>query len=121
MRVVGLNEPAAERGGAHDGGGRDHAELAYRAGHDRGAGAAETEEVSRLAGLIDVVAQGGATFFDHNRPPSTAVPLECKPEADVEGPQHSVMVNRVPRGALPWSWLPAAAVALLLTVLRRSG
>jgi uncharacterized protein (DUF362 family) len=58
-----------------------------------GAGAAETGEVFRLAGLIDVVAQEGATFFDHNRPPFTAVALEYKPEADVHGPQASVMVN----------------------------
>jgi uncharacterized protein (DUF362 family) len=58
-----------------------------------GAGAAETEEVFRLAGLMDVVAQEGATFFDHNRPPFTAVPLQYKPEADVGGPQASVLVN----------------------------
>jgi uncharacterized protein (DUF362 family) len=58
-----------------------------------GAGAAETEEVFRFAGLIDVVAQEGATFFDHNRPPFTAVALEYRPEADVRGPQASVMVN----------------------------
>jgi uncharacterized protein (DUF362 family) len=35
----------------------------------------------------------GATFFDHNRPPFTAVALEYKPEADVHGPQAAVMVN----------------------------
>jgi uncharacterized protein (DUF362 family) len=58
-----------------------------------GAGAAETDEVFRLAGLMDVVAQEGATFFDHNRPPFTAVALEYEPEADVHGPQTSVMVN----------------------------
>jgi uncharacterized protein (DUF362 family) len=58
-----------------------------------GAGAAETEEVFRLAGLMDVMAQEGAAFFDHNRPPFTAVPLEYRPEADVKGPQTSVMVN----------------------------
>jgi uncharacterized protein (DUF362 family) len=58
-----------------------------------GAGAAETEEVFQLAGLMDVVGQEGATFFDHNRPPFTAVPLEYKPEADVQGPQAAVMVN----------------------------
>jgi uncharacterized protein (DUF362 family) len=58
-----------------------------------GAGAAETEEVFRLAGLMDVVAQEGATFFDNKRPPFTAVALEYKPEADVRGPQASVMVN----------------------------
>jgi len=37
-----------------------------------GAGAAETEDVFRLAGLMAVVEQEGATFFDHNRPPFTA-------------------------------------------------
>jgi uncharacterized protein (DUF362 family) len=58
-----------------------------------GAGAAETAEAFRVAGLIDVVAQEGATFFDHNGPPFMAVSLEYRPEADVEGPQRSVMVN----------------------------
>jgi uncharacterized protein (DUF362 family) len=58
-----------------------------------GAGAADTEEVFRLAGLMDVVAQEGATCFDHHRPPFTAMPLEYKPEADVHGPQASVMEN----------------------------
>jgi uncharacterized protein (DUF362 family) len=58
-----------------------------------GAGAGETDEVFRLTGLMDVVMQQGATFFDHNRPPFTAVPLEYRPEADVHGPQASVMVN----------------------------
>jgi uncharacterized protein (DUF362 family) len=58
-----------------------------------GAGAAETEEVFRMTGLMDVVVREGATFFDHNRPPFTAVALEYKPEADVHGPQAVVMVN----------------------------
>ena len=58
-----------------------------------GAGAAETEEVFRLAGLMDVVTQEGATFFDHNRPPFTAVDLTYAPERDVAGPQQAVMVN----------------------------
>jgi len=58
-----------------------------------GAGAAETDEVFRIAGLMDVVEQEGATFFDHNRPPFTSVELEYAPAADVEGPQKSVMVN----------------------------
>jgi uncharacterized protein (DUF362 family) len=40
-----------------------------------------------------VVEQEGAVFFDHNRPPFTEVALEYKPEADVEGPQKSIMVN----------------------------
>jgi uncharacterized protein (DUF362 family) len=58
-----------------------------------GAGAAETDEVFRIAGLMDVVAQEGATFFDHNRPPFTAVDLTYAPDRDVHGPQQSVMVN----------------------------
>jgi uncharacterized protein (DUF362 family) len=58
-----------------------------------GSGAAETDEVFRVAGLMDVVNQEGAEFFDHNRPPFTEVPLEYAPGADVEGPQKSVMVN----------------------------
>jgi uncharacterized protein (DUF362 family) len=62
-----------------------------------GSGAAETDEVFRVAGLMDVVEEEGAVFFDHNRPPFTEVPLEYAPGADVEGPQKSVMVNpRVP-------------------------
>jgi uncharacterized protein (DUF362 family) len=58
-----------------------------------GAGAAETDEVFRLTGLMEVVEQEGATFFDHNRPPFTSVDLEYRPGKDVEGPQRSVMVN----------------------------
>jgi uncharacterized protein (DUF362 family) len=58
-----------------------------------GAGAAETEEVFRLAGLMDVVTQEGVIFFDHNRPPFTAVDLTYAPERDVAGPQQAVMVN----------------------------
>jgi uncharacterized protein (DUF362 family) len=58
-----------------------------------GAGAAETDEVFRIAGLMEVVEQEGATFFDHNRPPFMSVELEYEPGADVRGPQKSVMVN----------------------------
>ena len=57
-----------------------------------GAGAAETDEVFRL-GLMAVVEEEGATFVDHNRPPFTSVALEYAPQADVRGPQRSVMVN----------------------------
>src|SRR5205823_910633 len=53
----------------------------------------ETEDVFRTAGLMDVVEQEGATFFDHNRPPFTKVELEYAPADDVAGPQRSVMVN----------------------------
>src|SRR5205085_11951807 len=38
-----------------------------------GAGAAETEDVFRFAGLMDVVQDERATFFDHNRPPFVSV------------------------------------------------
>jgi uncharacterized protein (DUF362 family) len=58
-----------------------------------GAGATETEEVFQVAGLMDVVEEEGAVFFDHNRPPFTAVDLEYAPAADVDGPQKSVIVN----------------------------
>jgi uncharacterized protein (DUF362 family) len=58
-----------------------------------GAGAAETDEVFRLGGLMDVVTAEGATFFDHNRAPFVSVELPYRPAADVAGPQKSVMVN----------------------------
>jgi uncharacterized protein (DUF362 family) len=58
-----------------------------------GAGAAETEEVFRTVGLMEVLEQERATFFDHNRPPFVPVKLEYKPSADVRGPQREVMVN----------------------------
>ena len=58
-----------------------------------GAGAGETDEIFRIAGLMDVVESEGAEFFDHNRPPFQEVKLEYAPEKDVAGPQASVMVN----------------------------
>ncbi|HET9017824.1 MAG TPA: DUF362 domain-containing protein [Thermomicrobiaceae bacterium] len=58
-----------------------------------GAGAAETEEVFRYAGLMDVIGEEGVEFFDHNRPPFVPVELSYAPERDVHGPQQSVMVN----------------------------
>src|SRR5438105_6376870 len=58
-----------------------------------GAGAAETDEVFRLAGLMEVVESERATFFDHNRPPFVSVDLPYDPAKDVAGPQKSVMVN----------------------------
>jgi uncharacterized protein (DUF362 family) len=58
-----------------------------------GAGAAETDEVFRVAGLMDVVQQEGAVFFDHNRPPFTRIELNYAPNQDVGGPQQEVMVN----------------------------
>jgi uncharacterized protein (DUF362 family) len=58
-----------------------------------GAGAAETEDVFRVAGLMGVVEEEGAIFFDHNRAPFTEVTLDYAPAADVDGPQKAVMVN----------------------------
>lgn len=58
-----------------------------------GAGAAETDDVFRIGGLMDVVEAEGVEFFDHNRPPFVPVELEYRPSADVAGPQSSVMVN----------------------------
>lgn len=58
-----------------------------------GSGAGQTDEIFRIAGLMDVIEQEGATFFDHNRPPFTLVELQYAREQDVAGPQQSVMVN----------------------------
>jgi uncharacterized protein (DUF362 family) len=59
-----------------------------------GAGAAETEEVFRYSGMLDVVQEEGAEFFDHNRPPCVSVELEYAPDIEVTGPQRAVRVNR---------------------------
>jgi uncharacterized protein (DUF362 family) len=58
-----------------------------------GAGAAETDDIFRLSGMMQVIEEEGAEFFDHNRAPFTEVPLEYAPEKDVSGPQKSIMVN----------------------------
>lgn len=58
-----------------------------------GAGAAETQDVFRYAGLDNVVQQEGCTFVDHNRPPFVSVDLTYAPDKDVSGPQQAVMVN----------------------------
>ena len=58
-----------------------------------GSGAAKTDEVFRVAGLMEVVEDEGVEFFDHNRPPFTEVQLEYAPKLDVAGPQKSIMVN----------------------------
>lgn len=58
-----------------------------------GAGAAETEDVFRLSGMLDVVRESGAEFVDHNRPPFEKVELPYAPERDVKGPQQTVMVH----------------------------
>lgn len=58
-----------------------------------GAGAGETEDIFRVAGLMDVIEQEDVEFFDHNRPPFQEIILEYAPDMDVDGPQKSVMVN----------------------------
>ena len=58
-----------------------------------GSGAADTAEVMKVSGMMDVIEEEGATFFDHNKPPFVSVDLEYAPQADVDGPQKSVMVN----------------------------
>lgn len=58
-----------------------------------GAGAAETQDVLRIAGLMEVIEEEGARFFDHNRAPFTPVSLNYGSHAEVAGPQRSVMVN----------------------------
>ena len=58
-----------------------------------GAGAAETEDVFRLSGMMQVIDEEQAEFFDHNRPPFQEVALPYAPEKQVAGPQKAVMVN----------------------------
>jgi uncharacterized protein (DUF362 family) len=58
-----------------------------------GAGAAETEDVFRYAGLLDVIDEQGAEFVDHNRAPFVRVELEYSSSREVAGPQAAVMVN----------------------------
>jgi hypothetical protein len=58
-----------------------------------GAGAAETDDVFRIAGLMDVVKEEHAEFFDHNRPPFKEVELTYGDDPEAMGPQKSVMVN----------------------------
>jgi uncharacterized protein (DUF362 family) len=58
-----------------------------------GAGAGETDHIFRLSGLMNVIKEEQAEFFDHNRPPFREVPLEYAPDKDVAGPQSSIMIN----------------------------
>jgi uncharacterized protein (DUF362 family) len=51
-----------------------------------GAGAAETGNVFRILGIDKVISDEEVEYFDHNRPPFTAVELR-------HGPQREVMVN----------------------------
>src|SRR5688500_15392997 len=58
-----------------------------------GAGSAETDEVFQIAGLMQVVEEEGAQFFDHNRGPFVSVDLDYGESTEVRGPQSAVMVN----------------------------
>lgn len=58
-----------------------------------GAGAAETEDVFRISGMLDVVREEGVEFVDHNRGPFQTVSLEYFPDKDVSGPQQDVTIN----------------------------
>jgi uncharacterized protein (DUF362 family) len=58
-----------------------------------GAGAAETDEVFRYAGLTPVVEEEGVEFFDHNRAPFEEIELAYGPDREVQGPQQKVMIN----------------------------
>lgn len=58
-----------------------------------GAGAAETPDVFKYSGMMDVIEEENVEFFDHNKKPFQEVELEYAPGKDVAGPQKSVMVN----------------------------
>ncbi|MEW6159963.1 MAG: DUF362 domain-containing protein [Verrucomicrobiota bacterium] len=58
-----------------------------------GAGAAETDEVFRLSGMMAVVQAEQVEFFDHNRPPFQEVELDDGSDPEVVGPQKTVMIN----------------------------
>jgi uncharacterized protein (DUF362 family) len=58
-----------------------------------GSGAGQTDEIFQLVGLMQVVREESAEFFDHNRPPFGEAQLQYAPDKDVSGPQLSVMVN----------------------------
>src|SRR3989440_11379196 len=58
-----------------------------------GSGSGQTDEIFQVAGLMNVVKEEGASFFDHNRGPFQQVKLTYAPEKDVAGPQKSFMIN----------------------------
>jgi uncharacterized protein (DUF362 family) len=58
-----------------------------------GSGAAKTDEVFKVAGLMRVVEEEGVEFFDHNGPPFVSVDLPYAPDKEVAGPQKSILVN----------------------------
>jgi uncharacterized protein (DUF362 family) len=58
-----------------------------------GAGAAQTDEVFRVSGMMRVIEEEGVEFFDHNRAPFIEVALDYMPEVELVGPQKTVFVN----------------------------
>jgi len=58
-----------------------------------GSGAGETDQIFQTVGLMDIIREEGALFFDHNRPPFQEVDLDYGHDREVFGPQKSVMVN----------------------------
>lgn len=58
-----------------------------------GAGAAETDEVFRVSGMMRVLEEEDVEFFDHNRPPFEEIELDYGDAAEVRGPQRTVRVN----------------------------
>ena len=59
-----------------------------------GAGAAETETVFELTGMMDAVREEAAEFIDHNQGPFKEVSIKYAPEKGITGPQKSIMVNK---------------------------
>ena len=58
-----------------------------------GAGSAETDDVFRIAGLMQVVEDEDCEFFDHNRAPFTEVELSTSDDPEVHESQSKVTVN----------------------------
>jgi uncharacterized protein (DUF362 family) len=58
-----------------------------------GAGAGETDEIFRIAGLMDVVQSEGAEFFDHNRPTFPGGEARVRTGEGCRRTTASVMVN----------------------------
>jgi uncharacterized protein (DUF362 family) len=58
-----------------------------------GAGAAETDDVFRVSGMMDVIDEEDAEFFDHNRAPFQEVKLDYGSDPELRGPQTAIMVN----------------------------
>ena len=63
-----------------------------------GAGAAETEDVFRHSGMLDVVREEEAEFFDHNRPPLPPLsPLDQSQDPNRSRDQSEFPCRRRPR------------------------